>query len=184
MPLCIPPCYRDGSGVGIHVDQIAAANGERRVLVQSRDNRNVADDRANSRDRFRGNLDEGNRSRAALRHAFGLTLTRLKRPDEARAEFQKATELEPESPQYVYVYAVSLYSGGRREEAMTVLKKAVTRHPNDRSILSALIAFSRTNGDADAALTYAQRLAVITPDDTNLTKLIDDLRQATKPSAR
>jgi len=121
---------------------------------------------------------------AALRHAFGLTLTRLKRPDEARAEFQKATELEPESPQYVYVYAVSLYSGGRTEEAMTVLKKAVTRHPNDRSILSALIALSRTNGDADAALTYAQRLAVITPDDTNLTKLIDDLRQATKPSAR
>jgi len=121
---------------------------------------------------------------AALHHALGLTLTRLKRPDEALAEFQMATELEPDVPQYAYVYAVALHSGSRAEEAMTVLKNALTSHPNDRSILSALIAFSRTNGDAEAALTYAQRLAVITPDDPNLTKLIGELRQATKPPAR
>ena len=121
---------------------------------------------------------------AALHHALGLTLTRLKRRDDALAEFQKAAELEPDSPQYAYVYAVALHSGGHADEAMTALKRALASHPNDRSILSALIAFSRTNGDAEAALTYAQRLAVITPDDPNLTKLIGELRQATKPPAR
>ena len=121
---------------------------------------------------------------AAVRHVLGLTLTRLKQPDEALAEFQRATELEPDSPQYAYVYAVALHSGGRAEQAMTVLKEALKSHPNDRSILSALVAFNRTDGNAAAALTYAQRLAVITPDEPGLTKLIDELRQATKPSAR
>jgi len=121
---------------------------------------------------------------AALHHSLGLILTRLKRPDEALGEFRKAAELEPDSPQYAYVYAVALHSGGRAEEAMSVLKNALTSHPNNRSILFALIAFSRTNGDAEAALVYAQRLAVITPDDTNLAKIIGDLRQATKPPSR
>lgn len=121
---------------------------------------------------------------AALHHALGLTLTRLKRPDDALVEFQKATELEPDNPQYIYVYGVALHSAGRTDDAITVLKKALTSHPNDRSILTALISFSRTNGDAESALTYAQHLAVITPNDPSLTKLIDDLRQATQPSSR
>jgi len=121
---------------------------------------------------------------AAVHHALGLTLTRLKRPGEALAEFQQATELEADSSQYAYVYAVALHSSDRRDEAMTVLKEALKGHPNDRDLLSALIAFSRADGDAAAALNYAQRLAVITPEDRSLTRLIDELRQATKPSAR
>ncbi len=92
--------------------------------------------------------------------------------------------MEPDSPQYAYVYAVALHSGGHVDEAMTVLKQALTRHPNDRSILSALVAFNRTGGDAEAALNYAQRLAIITPDDPNLTKIIDELKQSAGPPAR
>jgi predicted CXXCH cytochrome family protein len=121
---------------------------------------------------------------AAVHRALGLTLTRLKRPDEALAEFKLATELEPDSPQYAYIYAVALHSGGRAEEAITVLKEALKSHPNDRDILSALVAFNRTSGDAAAALTYAQRLVVITPDDVGLTTMIDELRQATKRPAQ
>jgi predicted CXXCH cytochrome family protein len=118
---------------------------------------------------------------AAVYHALGLTLTRLKRPSEALAAFQQATELEPYSPQYAYVYAVALHSGDRREEAMVVLKEALKSHPNDRSILSALVSFNRAAGDASAALGYAERLAVITPGDPALTRLIDELRRAAKP---
>jgi predicted CXXCH cytochrome family protein len=121
---------------------------------------------------------------AAVHYALGLTLTRLKRPGEALAEFQQATELEPDSSQYAYVYAVALHSSDRRNEAMTVLKEALKGHPNDRDILSALIAFNRTDGDAAAALHYAEKLAAIAPEDRGLTKLIDELRQATKSSAR
>ena len=121
---------------------------------------------------------------AAVHHALGLTLTRLKRPGEALAEFQQATELDPDNSQYAYVYAVALHSSDRRNEAMTVLKDALKGHPNHRAILSALIAFSRMDGDPAAALTYAQRLAVVTPEDRSLTRIIDELQQATKPSAR
>jgi predicted Zn-dependent protease len=92
--------------------------------------------------------------------------------------------LEPGNPHYAYVYAVALHSGGRPAEAVAILNEALKRHPNDRSVLSALVAFNRTNGNNAAALVYAERLAAITPQDRNLTRLIDELRQAAKPSAQ
>jgi Flp pilus assembly protein TadD len=111
-------------------------------------------------------------------------LTRLKQPDEALAEFRLAMELEPGNPQYAYHFAVALHSGGRPAEAIAVLDEALKSHPNDRNLLSALIAFDRTNGDIAAALVHAEHLAAITPQDRNLTRLIDELRKAAKPSAR
>ena len=120
---------------------------------------------------------------AASHHALGLTLTRLKRTGDALAELRKATELEPDHSRYAYVYAVALHSGGSRHEAITVLKEALKSHPGDRDILSALVAFSRVAGDASAALGYAERLAVITPEDGNLAALIGELkRQTGKPN--
>jgi tetratricopeptide (TPR) repeat protein len=121
---------------------------------------------------------------AAAYHALGLTLTRLKRPDQALPAFRKATELEPDRSRYAYVYAVALHSGGRREEAIKVLKEALKRHPGDREILQALISFSREAGDATAALSYAEQLAVVTPDDQRLAALIRELRQSTTAPAR
>jgi predicted CXXCH cytochrome family protein len=115
---------------------------------------------------------------AAAHHALGLTLTRLKKPDTALSEFQSAAELEPDSARYVYVYAVALNSGGQGDKAITVLTDGLVRHPGDRDILSALIAFNRTNGDLRSALAYAERLAAIVPDDRNLAALIQQLRGA------
>jgi Flp pilus assembly protein TadD len=59
---------------------------------------------------------------------------------------------------------------------MAVLKESLARHPGDRDILSALIAFNRATGDTGSALGYAERLAAITPDDRNLAALIQQLR--------
>ena len=113
---------------------------------------------------------------AGVRHALGLALTRLKRPDEALAEFRTATELEPGNQQYAYVYAVALHSGGRPAEAVAVLNEALQSHPNDRSVLSALVAFNRASGNEAAALAHAERPAAISPPDSSLTRLIDELR--------
>jgi predicted CXXCH cytochrome family protein len=115
---------------------------------------------------------------AAAHHALGLTLTRLKKPDAALAEFRQAAELDPDSARYVYVYAVALNSHRQEEEALAVLKEGLARHPGDRDILTALIAFSRTAGDLSSALLYAQKLAPITPEDRNLAALIQQLRGA------
>jgi predicted CXXCH cytochrome family protein len=121
---------------------------------------------------------------AAMYHALGLTLTRLKKPGAALAEFRRAAELEPGAARYQYVYAVALHSAGQREEAMTVLNEALKNHPGNREILQALVSFNRMTGDAKAALGYAERLAVIAPDDQGLAALILDLRRAITPSAQ
>lgn len=114
---------------------------------------------------------------AAAHHALGLTLTRLKRPDEALAELRRATELAPDHPRYVYVYAVALHSGGQADQAMKILNKALEGHPGNRDVLSALFSFSRAAGDARAALGYAERLAIITPEDRNLAALIGQIKR-------
>jgi predicted CXXCH cytochrome family protein len=114
---------------------------------------------------------------AGLRHALGLGLTRLRRPDEALVEFGRAAELEPDRARYAYVYGVALHSAGRVEQAMTVLKANVARHPEDIDTLSALLAFSRRTGDHAAALEFAQRLNHIVPNDPGLVLLIRDLQR-------
>ncbi len=121
---------------------------------------------------------------AAAHHALGLTLTRLKKPAEALSEFQRAAELEPDEARYQYVYGVALHSAGQRDQAMTVLKEGLKRHPTNREILQALVSFSQTAGDAKAALGYAEQLAVIAPDDQSLAALIRDLQRAVNSPIR
>jgi len=120
-----------------------------------------------------------------LHHALGLTLTRMKRRDEALGELQRAAELDRDRARYAYVYAVALNSAGRGGEALTILKEILVRHPADRDTLLALIGFSRDTGDFAAALEYAERLARVAPDDRNLVTFIESLRrQMTGPDAR
>jgi Flp pilus assembly protein TadD len=119
---------------------------------------------------------------ARLHYALGLTLTRLKRPDEALSELRRAAELAPEHARYGYVYAVALHTAGRREDAISILKSSLARHPGDRDTLIALITFHRDVGDAVTALGYAERLARLTPNDANSSRMIEEFRnQAKKP---
>ena len=122
---------------------------------------------------------------AGLHYALGLNLVRLKRTDEALAEFGRAAELDPGQARYGYVYAVALHSAGRGSEAVTALKDNLARHPDDRDTLSALISFSRESGDINSALEFAERLEQIVPDAPGLAGLIQDLRnQVEKPRAQ
>jgi predicted CXXCH cytochrome family protein len=113
---------------------------------------------------------------AGLHHALGLTLVRLKRQDEALAELARAAELEPDRARYPYVYAVALDSSGRRADAIQTLKDNLARHPGDRDTLSALVSFNRDAGDNAAALSYAEQLAKIEPNNAELKALIETLR--------
>jgi len=114
---------------------------------------------------------------AGLHHALGLALTRLKRTDEAVAELHRAAVIEPDRARYSYVYAVALHSAGRGDEAMTVLNQILVRHPDDRDTLLALISFSRDAGDFATALDYAERLARVAPNDSDVAALIESLRR-------
>jgi predicted CXXCH cytochrome family protein len=122
---------------------------------------------------------------AGLHHALGLVLTRLKQPEAALDELRRAAELEPDRVRYAYVYAVALNSGGRGEEARSLLKQAVARHPGDRDVVLALVAFSRDSGDFAAALEYAEQLARLSPNDPSVGSLIEELRRKIgKPAER
>jgi predicted CXXCH cytochrome family protein len=112
-----------------------------------------------------------------LHHALGLVLTRLKRPEAALAELQRATELEPERARYAYVYAVALNGAGRSGEAVAVLKESLARHPGDRDTLQALMTFCRDVGDLASALDYAEQLARMMPNDVTLAAMINQLRR-------
>ncbi len=114
---------------------------------------------------------------AGAHHALGLTLVRLKRPDEALGELRHSAELEPDRARYAYVYAVALHSAGRGAEATTILKESLQQHADDRDILSALTGFSRETGDIGSALDYAERLARIEPSNRTLSDLVQELRR-------
>jgi cytochrome c-type biogenesis protein CcmH/NrfG len=86
-------------------------------------------------------------------------MVRGKRLREATELLGAAARLSPENPRFGYVYAVALYSDGRRREAVSRLEEVVARHPYDRDSLAALQAFYREAGEARKALQYAERLA-------------------------
>ena len=118
-----------------------------------------------------GTPTEGGAARSDRRVAAGRRAApcarphadRLKRPDEALDELRRASGLEPDRARYVYVYAVALHSAGRGADAIAVLRDNLTRHPDDRDTLSALVNFNREARDAVAALDYAERLARLVP---------------------
>ena len=58
-----------------------------------------------------------------------------------------------------------------------MLKNSLVRHPNDRDSLLALVNFSREAGDLPSALLYAERLALMFPDDQSLARMVKELRQ-------
>jgi tetratricopeptide (TPR) repeat protein len=78
---------------------------------------------------------------------------------------------------YVYVYAVALNSAGRRDDAIDTLKESLTRHPNDRDTLLALIDFYRDAGKLESALQYAEQLGRVAPNDLATDNLISTLRE-------
>jgi Flp pilus assembly protein TadD len=116
-----------------------------------------------------------------LHHALGLSLVRLKRLDQALVELGRAAELDHHNARYTYIYGVALHSAGRQQEATTYLKDSLTRHPDNRDIIMAIVSFSREAGDAATALQYAEQAIEMSPDDSAIRGLVDDLRRQTPP---
>jgi tetratricopeptide (TPR) repeat protein len=110
-------------------------------------------------------------------YALGLLKVRLKQYPDALALLAKAASLQPNNTQYSYVYAVALNSGGHPDGAIAVLQQAHQRRPADRQVLEALIAFERDRGNLPAAVTYAQQLVQLVPDDPSAKATLAQLQQ-------
>lgn len=114
---------------------------------------------------------------AALHHALGLALVRLRQGEEALRALQRATELAPADVRFAYVFAVALHSGGDAARAVAVLERAHARHPRDFDVLMALATFERDRGSRAIARQWAERLLALAPDDPRAQRLVADLRR-------
>jgi len=85
---------------------------------------------------------------ASLHYALGLALTRMKRSEDALAEFQRAAALEPANARLAYVYGVALHSAGHTAAAVATLEKSLATHPYDADIRTALASFKGPGSEA------------------------------------
>jgi tetratricopeptide (TPR) repeat protein len=113
-----------------------------------------------------------------LHHALGLLLVRKGDTVAALNELASAVKLAPENTRYVYVYAIGLYSAGKRDAALAELRAADARHPYDLDILGALVSINREAGKPMDALPYARKIAEVLPDDPGVQRLIAELERA------
>jgi Flp pilus assembly protein TadD len=114
---------------------------------------------------------------AAIKHSLGLLLVRQRNYAEALPLLRDAATLDPDNARYAYVYAVALNSTGSAAEAKALLARTYKQHPTDRNVLAGLIAFERDSGDIAAALTHAQELAVLEPQNPQIRALLNDLQK-------
>jgi predicted CXXCH cytochrome family protein len=114
---------------------------------------------------------------AAIKHSLGLLLVRQRNYAEALPLFREAAALAPDNARYAYVYAVALNSTGSTAEATALLERTHKQHPADLDVLVTLISFERDSGDLKVAMTHAQELAALEPNNPRILALIDDLRQ-------
>lgn len=91
-------------------------------------------------------------------YSMGLLLIRLKKLDEAVKYLEKVAALAPEVAHYSYVYAVALFESGKKEWAITALKRALERHPQNTDIISALAGYLNAMGRSSEAQKYASQL--------------------------
>jgi predicted CXXCH cytochrome family protein len=114
---------------------------------------------------------------AAIKHSLGLLLVRQRNYREALPLFREAAALAPDNARYAYVYAVALNSTGSTAEATVLLERTHKQHPADLDVLVTLISFERDSGDLKVAMTHAQELAALEPNNPQIFALIDDLRK-------
>src|SRR4029077_2452684 len=115
---------------------------------------------------------------AMARHALGLSLIRQRRLDAALEQLRRASELEPTSARYGYVYAVALQSAGRPQEASRVADEVLGRSPYDADTLIAAATWATQRGGAAAALRYLNTFRLVRPDDRAIGAEIERLRRA------
>ena len=113
---------------------------------------------------------------AEVHHALALLLVRRGQTPAAIEELTRAAALAPEDPHHAYVLAVALHSSGESARAIEVLRAAHDRAPSHRDVLRALATISRDRGDLDAARTYAEALAALTPWDSQARAFAEHLR--------
>jgi len=111
-----------------------------------------------------------------LLHALGLLEVRAGNYGTALGYLKDAADLEEDSFQYRYVYAVGLHDLGRIDEAIKVLEAALEYSKYSADVLYALAAYSFEIARYADARTYAKQLAALYPDNEAYLQLNRQIR--------
>lgn len=95
---------------------------------------------------------------ASLHFALGLLRVRWGQLPAAVESLAQAARLAPEQARYAYVHALALERVGQPADAISTLRAAHQRHPDDRDILAAIVSIARSSGDWETVVEYAGRL--------------------------
>jgi Flp pilus assembly protein TadD len=105
---------------------------------------------------------------AALHHARGLALVRLRRMPEAGAALARALLEAPRDPSVALARALWLDSSGETALARSVMEQALVAQPYDVELLLALAALAERVGDLGAAAAALARLEALLPWDVGI----------------
>lgn len=98
-------------------------------------------------------------SNAGLRQALGYWYIRKNQIDAGMASLKNAYEIDKNDAEFVYSYAIGLYSTEHKQEGIQLLKQFLTTHPNDPIILNALISiYQGEKQDASAYISIRQKV--------------------------
>ena len=116
---------------------------------------------------------------AELHHSLGLLLIRRRQPEAALAALGKAVELAPDDPRFGYVYGVALHDLGRTAASLELLEEVHLAAPANREVLVALASFYREAGESGKALSYAEKLLALDPENGDLQQFVQQFSGAT-----
>ncbi|UUY06783.1 tetratricopeptide repeat protein [Pseudomonas sp. J452] len=105
---------------------------------------------------------------ALLQHAWGLALVRTGEHAQALHALAQAAQLEPDNPEYGYVYAIALHDTGKGDLAREQLQALLARQPSNRAARFALMNYLKEVGQDAQARQLAAELALINPADPAL----------------
>jgi tetratricopeptide (TPR) repeat protein len=116
---------------------------------------------------------------AELHHSLGLLLIRRRQPEAALVSLARAVELAPDDPRFGYVYGVALHDLGQTASSLEVLGKVHRHAPANREVLVALASFYREAGESRKALSFAEKLLALDPENRDLQQFVQQLSGAT-----
>jgi predicted CXXCH cytochrome family protein len=105
---------------------------------------------------------------ALLQHAQGLSLVRAGKFGQAMPFLRKAAQLEPQTPQYGYVFAVALHDNGEVKAACQELERMLVAQPANRNVRLALIQYHLEAGEDLKARALVDQWRMINVDDPAL----------------
>jgi tetratricopeptide (TPR) repeat protein len=95
---------------------------------------------------------------APAHHSLGLLFIRQQQLDKALHSLKVASDLDPQTTQYTYVYAVALDSAGNTQAAIDILTLALKLAPADPQLLSGLAYYHEKLGNIEVSKRFKAML--------------------------